>query len=75
MREGARKGTIPLSGLPGLALGVLFDGAGQVAGHVAGIGHSEERLAGYEYRRVDHVTSGDRRAVEALTASLRNGNG
>ena len=33
---------------------------------------SEKELSGYEYRRVDYVTAGDRRAIEALTASLRS---
>ena len=40
-------------------------------GHIAGVGNSERGLSVYEYRRVDNVTAGDRRAIEALTASLR----
>ena len=57
--------------IPALALGILCDGAGQVLGHIAGVGNSEEKLSGYEYRRVDNVTARDRQAIEALTSSLR----
>jgi hypothetical protein len=73
MRKRGRRGVVPASVLPGLVLGVLFDGAGQIAGHIAGAGTSADRLATYEFRRVDHITAGDRRDLEALTASLRNG--
>ena len=72
---GAETAGLFLLGLPALALGILCDGAGQVMGHIAGAGSSEQRLSRYEYRRVDNVTSGDRRTIEALTASLRAGNG
>ena len=62
---------VPTAVVPALALGILCDGAGQVLGHIAGVGRSEEKLSGYEYRRVDNVTSRDRRTIEALTVSLR----
>ena len=41
-------------------------------GHIAGVGRSEKKLSGYEYRRVDNVTAGDRRAIEALTVEPEN---
>ena len=65
-------GAIPLSVVPVLALTLLADGVGQVAAHISGTGNSEAQLATLEFRRIDHVTSGDRRALEALNASLRD---
>jgi len=72
MRVPGRRGLVPWAAVPGLTLSLLCDGAGQVAGHVAGPGDSETVLSRYEFRRVDYVTAEDRRAVEALNASLRS---
>ena len=72
IRRPSHRDIVPTAVIPALALGILCDGAGQVMGHIAGVGRSEEELSGYEYRRVDNVTAGDRRAIEALTASLRS---
>ena len=71
IRQPSYRRVVPTAVIPALALGILCDGAGQVMGHIAGIGSSEKGLSDYEYRRVDNVTAGDRRAIEALTASLR----
>ena len=72
IRRPGHRHIVPTAVIPALALGILCDGAGQVMGHIAGAGSSEKELSGYEYRRVDYVTAGDRRAIEALTASLRS---
>ena len=56
IRRPSHKDIVPTAVIPALALGILCDGAGQVLGHVAGVGKSEEKLSGYEYRRVDNVT-------------------
>ena len=72
LREPGRRGLVPRAALPGLALSLVCDGAGQVAGHLAGAGNSVAVLSAYEFRRVDHITDADRRALEALTAGLRS---
>lgn len=71
IRRPSHRDIVPTAVIPALALGILCDGAGQVLGHIAGVGNSEEKLSGYEYRRVDNVTARDRKAIEALTSSLR----
>lgn len=71
IRQPSYRSVVPIAVIPALALALLCDGAGQVMGHIAGVGNSERGLSDYEYRRVDNVTAGDRRAIEALTASLR----
>ena len=75
MTRPGRAARIRWSVLPALAFSLLVDGAGQVAGHVAGPGDSEKRLAAYEFRRIDEITSSDRRAIAALTATLRSSEG
>lgn len=49
--------------LPALAVGLMLDGIGQFAGYVAGTGTAREKVARYEYRRMDHVTAGDRKLL------------
>lgn len=46
--------------LPALALGLALDGVGQMLGYAFGAGHSLEKLADYEFRRVDHVRPEER---------------
>lgn len=46
-----------------LATAFLCDGFGQLMGYLRGPGASVQRLAHYEFRRIDHVTPRDRRAV------------
>jgi GT2 family glycosyltransferase len=52
-----------LASLHALAAGLALDGLGQFMGYLAGAGAARERVARYEYRRVDHVTGHDRRHV------------
>jgi hypothetical protein len=48
--------------LPALALGLSLDGFGQMLGYALGAGRSAERIADYEFRRIDHVR-GEERAL------------
>lgn len=70
MQPGRRK-LVPWRIVPGLALGLAVDGAGQMVGHMKGPGGSVERLARFEFRRVDHVTNADRAMLARLTHELR----
>ena len=45
---------------PALLLGLIFDGAGQAAGYLAGAGGSADRLATFEMDRIQHLNAGDR---------------
>ncbi len=45
---------------PALAAGLLLDGAGQCWGYLRGPGDAMERLARYEFNRVEHVTDDER---------------
>jgi len=47
--------------VPLLLLGLTLDGFGQLVGCLIGEGGSPQRLARYEFRRVDHVPERDRR--------------
>lgn len=49
--------------LPVLAAGLLLDGVGQMLGYLLGPGRVYRRLAGYEFRRLRHVTEEERRAL------------
>jgi len=49
--------------LPALVVGLALDGVGQFVGYLRGVGTASERVASYEYRRVDHVTAHDREHV------------
>jgi hypothetical protein len=49
--------------LPTLGLGLVLDGIGQFAGYVGGVGDAREKVARYEYRRLDHITEHDRRLL------------
>lgn len=49
--------------LPALAVGLALDGLGQSVGYLRGAGNSREKVAEYEYRRIDHVTDYDREHV------------
>jgi len=49
--------------LPTLVVGLVLDGLGQFVGYLRGVGAARERVASYEYRRVDHVTAHDREQV------------
>ena len=69
MRQPGRREVVPLSVLPVLALTLLTDGVGQITAHVAGSGDSDAQLSALEFRRIDHLTSSDRRSLEALAAS------
>jgi hypothetical protein len=62
-----RRGSTPslLRLLPLLALGLVFDGAGQFMGYVRGAGTAVERVAEYEFHRFRHVPDADRHAAEA----------
>lgn len=46
-----------------LAIGLALDAMGQLVGYATGIGNARDRVARYEFRRVDHVTSDDRQSV------------
>ena len=54
--------------LPTLTVGLALDGLGQFVGYLSGVGGARERVARYEYRRVDHVTAYDREHVFGVTA-------
>ena len=54
--------------LPTLVVGLALDGLGQFVGYLRGVGPARERVASYEYRRVDHVTAHDREHVFGLTS-------
>lgn len=45
---------------PALAVGLLLDGAGQCWGYLRGPGDAMERLARYEFNRVEHVREEER---------------
>jgi len=62
-----RRGAMPsvLRLLPMLALGLVFDGAGQLMGYLVGAGDASRRVAEYEFHRFRHVPEADRRAAEA----------
>ena len=49
--------------LPMLALGLVLDGLGQMAGYLVGPGDAVARVAGYEFHRVEHITDADRQAL------------
>jgi GT2 family glycosyltransferase len=49
--------------LHALAAGLVLDGLGQFMGYLAGTGAAREKVAKYEYRRMDHITEHDRRHV------------
>ena len=46
--------------LPALALGLALDGFGQCLGYLLGPGDAMERLARYEFNRVEHVREEER---------------
>jgi hypothetical protein len=46
--------------LPALALGLTLDGFGQCLGYLLGPGDAMERLARYEFNRVEHVREEER---------------
>ena len=50
--------------LPLLVLGLVCDGAGQMAGYLFGAGNAVERVAGYEFHRFRHVPGADCRDAE-----------
>jgi predicted dehydrogenase len=45
---------------PALATGLVLDGAGQALGYLFGPGDAMERLAHYEFNRIDHVRDDER---------------
>jgi hypothetical protein len=49
--------------LPALLVGLWLDGAGQMVGYALGSGNAADRLAQFEFRRIDHVTARDREEV------------
>jgi hypothetical protein len=51
--------------LPMLALGLVFDGLGQMLGYLAGSGDAVARVAQYEFHRVRHIPDTDRQALQA----------
>jgi hypothetical protein len=51
--------------LPMLAVGLAFDGVGQMVGYLRGPGNAVERAAHYEFHRFHHVPEADRRAAQA----------
>ena len=55
---------VPSGVYPALFLGLIFDGAGQMAGYLLGPGGSPDKLAVFEMDRVHHLTPGDRRALD-----------
>ncbi len=55
-----------LTTLPALMIGLALDGVGQLVGYVLGPGDAPERLASFEFARVNHVTERDRREVFGL---------
>ena len=52
--------------LPLLLLGLTLDGIGQMLGYLFGIGGAAEKLATYEYDRVEHITPEERRLAGKL---------
>jgi len=46
---------------PALAIGLALDGLGQCAGYLLGPGDAMEKLARYEFNRVEHVRKEERR--------------
>lgn len=54
--------------LPGLALALVCDGAGQMLGYLAGQGRSPASIAAFEFNRVRYIRPADRRALEEADA-------
>ena len=52
---------------PALLIGLIFDGAGQIAGFLAGPGGARDRLAVFEMDRMEHLNQRDRRAFSPVT--------
>ena len=52
--------------LPLLLLGLTLDGIGQMLGYLFGIGGAAEKLATYEYDRIEHITPEERRLAGKL---------
>lgn len=48
---------------PALALGLVLDGLGQMAGYAAGPGGTVEKLATFEMDRLQHITPEERHAI------------
>jgi GT2 family glycosyltransferase len=49
-----------------LLVGLAVDAVGQAAGYVAGAGRAAERMARFEFDRIDHVRAADRAGLEGL---------
>jgi hypothetical protein len=49
--------------LHALAIGLMLDGAGQLAGYVAGPGRAVDRVARFEFHRFRHIREQDRREL------------
>ncbi len=56
-----------------LVPGLLLDGAGQFLGYTFGAGNARERVANYEFRRIEHITDGDRKLVYQAENKSRSG--
>jgi hypothetical protein len=56
--------------LPALAVGLLFDGAGELAGYAAGAGRAMERLSDMEFHRGRYLAARDRREKGAELAEV-----
>ncbi len=65
---------VPARVYPALLLGLVFDGAGQMAGYLIGPGAAPDKLAVFEMNRIHHLTPSDRRAIaETPPAALAGG--
>jgi GT2 family glycosyltransferase len=52
--------------IPTLLLGLSLDGLGQMIGYLCGIGKSKEKLAKFEFHRLQHLTPRDKKEIQAL---------
>jgi hypothetical protein len=60
LRTGGSSAGSPAMTLGALAIGLLLDAAGQMAGYCAGPGHTADWLATFEMDRLQHITRADR---------------
>jgi hypothetical protein len=56
-----------------LSIGLVCDGAGQLAGYLAGSGRSVGKLAQFEHNRVRYIRPEDRRALEESDGATTRG--
>lgn len=52
-----------LACLHALLPALVLDGAGQFVGYLLGVGNAQQRVADFEFRRMDHITDEDRRRL------------